>query len=193
MAQTVTSHDYPNLGVFEGHSVLTRRLITMGRVVECSKGFLPQIKSHNKWINVSSSLPSLEEARDFLFNRHYLEAQQKRQWSDEELQKQISKVQEKNLQLWSSRLQKRIELQRQLNANLDGVRRQAVNLLENPKTQSLSARKLTQLIVPLCQRVFFPYWETTKGGLLRTLENLLKYCDDPDLQEEQLNRLSEID
>lgn len=192
MVQTVTSHDYPDLGVFEGHSVFTKRLITMGRVVQCSKGFLPQVKSSNKWINVSVSLPSLEEARDFLFQRHYQEAKEKRGWTDEQLQKEILKVQEKNLQMWSSRLQKRIEMQRQLEANLNVVKMQALEILSNPETQSLTAKKLVALIHPLSEKVYFWGVEQTKSGAFRSLERLIEYCDDRDLQKERLDKLSEL-
>ena len=192
MVQTVTSHDYPDLGVFEGHSVLTKRLITMGRVVQCSKGFLPQVKSSNKWINVSASLPSLEEARDFLFQRHYQDAKEKRGWTDDELQKEILKVQEKNLQMWSSRLQKRMEMQKQLEANIEFVKSQSLEILANPEIASLTARKLVALIQPLSEKVYFWGIEQTKSGALRSLERLIEYCEDRELQKERLNRLSEL-
>lgn len=195
MVQTVTSHDYPDLGVFEAHSVLTGRLITMGRVVQCSKGYLPQVKFHNKWINVSSSLPTLEEARDFLFTRHYLNAKIKRGWTEEQLQEQILKVKEKNLKMWSSRLQKRIKLQKQLNSNLDSVKSQALRIRTDPQTQTLTARKLVDLLTPICQKVFFPeQWiERTKVGAFRTIDQLIKYCGDAELQKERLDSLSGID
>jgi hypothetical protein len=193
MVQTVTSHDYPELGVFEGHSVLSKRLITMGRVVQCSKGFLPQVKSHNRWINVSSSLPSLEEARDFLFQCHYIKAQEKRGWTDEELQKEVLKVQEKNLQMWSSRLQKRIEMQRQLEANIKFVKTQALEMISDPDTQSLTAKKLVALVHPLSEKVYFWGIEQTKVGALRSLKRLIEYCDNCELQKKRLDRLAELD
>lgn len=192
MVQTVTSHNYPDLGIFEGHSVLTKRLITMGRVVQCSKGFLPQVKSSNKWINVSSSLPALEEARDFLFQRHYQDAKDKRGWTDEQLQKEVLKVQEKNLQMWSARLQKRMEMQRQLEANIRIVKTQALEILSSPETQSLTARKLVALIHPLSEKVYFWGVEQTKSGAMRSLERLIQYCDDRELQKERLDKLAEL-
>ena len=195
MVQTVTSHDYPTLGVFEGHSVLSGRLITMGRVVQCSKGYLPQVKSHNRWINVSSSLPTLEDARKFLFTHHYEDAQKVRGWSDEQLKEQVTKVQDKDMRLWSSRLQKRMEIQKQLDTNLEEVIKVAQIIIDNPKTQELTARKLVELITPLCQKVFFPetWIERTKTGAFRTLNRLLQYCEDSELQQERLNLLAEID
>ncbi|MUG96174.1 hypothetical protein F7734_29075 [Scytonema sp. UIC 10036] len=195
MVQTVTSHDYPNLGVFESHSVLTGRLITMGRVVQCSKGYLPQVKHYNKWINVSSSLPTSEEARKFLFTRHYAEAQAKRGWTDEQLQEQVLKVEEKNLKMWSSRLQKRMQIQKQLDANLEPVRTQIQMILDDPHTQTLTARKLLDLIIPLCSKIFFPeHWvERTKSGAFRTLQHILRYCDDIELQQQRLRQVAELD
>ena len=47
MVQTVTSHDYPDLGTFEAHSVLTCRLKMMGRVVQCTKGFSDEYEDEN--------------------------------------------------------------------------------------------------------------------------------------------------
>jgi hypothetical protein len=193
MVQTVTSHDYPVGGVFEAHSVLTKRLITMGRVVQCSKGFLPQVKSHNHWVNVSSSLPSLEAAREFLFQRHYKEAQERRGWSEEQLQQEVLKVQEKNLQMWSSRLQKRMELKRQLEANIQTVKTQASEIRSNPRYQSLTARQLGALVRPLSESVFFWGVEQTKTGIFRSLDQLIQYCDSPDLQQERLNKLAGLD
>ena len=193
MVQTVTSHDYPDLGTFEAHSVLTCRLKMMGRVVQCTKGFLPQIKKQSYWINVSKSLETFEIARAFLFKLHYKEAQERRHWTDEELQKAIEKAKAKDLKLWSDRLQKRIGLQRTLDANLPQVREQIIALKNDAQTETLSARNLDRAISPLCESVFFSSHERNRGGLFRVMDGLLRYCDDKDQQKQTLDRLAEID
>lgn len=99
MTVSVTSKEYPAIATYQGHSLLTGRLITMGRVVECSKGFLPQALRDNKWKCVGTSMPSLEDARDYLYQCHYQYAQKKRGWTDEQLNQEILKAQEKNLEL----------------------------------------------------------------------------------------------
>lgn len=193
MVQTVTSHDYPDLGTFDAHSVLTCRLRTMGRVVQCSKGFLPQVKKHNHWINVSKSLETFEAARAFLFEVHHKEAQALRGWSDEELQQAVSKAQAKDLKLWSDRLQKRIALQKQLDANLPQVQVEVIALMNDPATQTLSAKNLGRCLRPLCEAVFFSNCETSRIGQFRAMEGLLCYCDDVDRQKQVLDRLAEVD
>jgi hypothetical protein len=192
MPLTVTSHDYPSLGSFEGYSVLSGRLITLGRVVECSKGFLPQRKSANKWINLSKSLETFEEARAFLFTVHCKEAQTHRGWSDEELNKAVVKVQEKNLKLWSTRLQKRMTLQKELNANIDEAISQAILILSDPATELMTASTLSKQVTPLCDSVFFSPIETSKIGLMRTLKDLIEYCQNPARQKHVLDVLSNL-
>lgn len=190
MVQTVNK--YPDPRIFVGHSILTLRLITMGRVSQCSKGFLPQVKRHNHWINISASLDTFEAARNLLINTHCKEAATKRGWSDDEMEIAKLKAAAKDLKMWSDRLQKRMSLQKQLEENLPDVELQASELLRDPATSQLPAKALIRIVQPLCEAVFFCNQETTKTGNIRTLHKLLDYCNDSVYQKQKLDILAGV-
>ncbi len=112
---------------------------------------------------------------------------------DPELGAARLKAQAKDLKLWSDRLQQRMNLQKQLEANLPEVELQVSELLSDPKTNQLSARVLVEILKPLCEAVFFANHETSKTGSMRAMQNLLHYCNNPAQQKQRLDRIAEVD
>ena len=90
-----TLPDNTVIGYFFGTSLLTRNMITIGRVVRCSDGFIPQtlkIPSVN-CKDICGVMESYDEAAKALFDYHYEKARKKRCWDDQTFRAVIEEAQ----------------------------------------------------------------------------------------------------
>lgn len=89
------------------YSLVTKKMIQLGKIQQCKTGYLPQVKSlEGGWRNLAKGQETIEQAKNVLFEKHCASVQKRYGWSDDELAARktevLNAIESLKLQGWTS-------------------------------------------------------------------------------------------
>lgn len=106
LADKIDLSNYHEVDILS-YSLVTKKIIQLGKIQQCKTGYLPQVKSLGSgWRNLAKGQETIEQAKEVLFEKHCDSVQKRHGWSDDELAARktevLNAIETLKLQGWAS-------------------------------------------------------------------------------------------